>query len=188
YYIQKLIYESEPGILIPSLLFVPDGNASARPAVLYVNGRGKSASAGDAEQFVKAGFVVLAIDARGMGETQFSTPEQGSDFPRFFGDYNSAMKALLVGRTLVGMRARDISRGLHLLSTRPEVDRQRIYGFGRDGGTVPLLHAAVLDRRIQKLALEGMLVSYESVVASKIHRGVFEMVIPGVLKSYDLPD
>ncbi len=188
YGIEKLIYETEPGITVPALLFVPDTGASRKPAILYVHGRGKSAAAPDAAQLVAAGFVVLAIDQRGAGETAFSTPDLGSDFPRWFGDYASAMRALLIGRTLVGMRAADIVRAADLLAADPRVAADRIYGFGRDAGAVPLLHAAAFDPRIKKLALEGMLLSYESVVNNRIHRNVFENVIPGVLRHYDLPD
>ncbi len=188
YRIEKLTYESEPGILAPSLLFVPEGAGGPRPAVLYANGRGKSAGAADIERFVKAGLIVLAIDVRGTGETRFSNEEQGSDFPRFFGDYNSAMKALLVGKTLVGMRAEDIWRGVDLLSTQAGVDREKIYGVGHGGAAVPMLHAAVLDPRLKQVALDGVLTSYEAVTASKIHRGVFESVVPGALKAYDLPE
>ncbi|HYM09283.1 MAG TPA: acetylxylan esterase [Bryobacterales bacterium] len=188
YRIDKLTYESEPGILVPALLYVPEGAAGARPAILYVNSRGKSAGAADLEEWAKAGFVALAIDARGWGETRFSTDELGSDFPRFFGDYKDAMTALLVGRTLVGMRAEDVSRGLDVLEAQQGVDRERIYGFGKGAGAIVLLHTAAFDRRLKKLALEEMLVSYESVVDHKIHRDVFESVIRGVLKSYDLPD
>jgi len=191
YRIEKLIYESEPGILIPALLFAPEPAGGRAPAVLYVHGRGKSAAAGpggDLEQLVKAGLVVLALDLRGFGETQHAGTDQGSDFPRYFGDYGSAMKALLLGKPLLGMRMADIARGLDLLATRPEVDATRIYGFGRDVGAVALLHAAAVDPRLRRLALEGMLLSYESVAASQVHRGVFENVVPGVLRSYDLPD
>ena len=44
-----------------------------------------------------------------------------------------------------------------------------------------------MDQRIRKVAVERTLISYESVVDHKIHRNVFEDVIPGVLKVYDLP-
>jgi cephalosporin-C deacetylase-like acetyl esterase len=189
YRIEKLVYESEPGIRIPALLFVPQGSESRRPAVIYVDGRGKAAGAGvggDVEQLVQAGFVVLSIDLRGMGETQ--VPSDGDDFPRYFGDYESAMTALLVGKPLVGMRAFDIQRGLDVLAGRSDVDRERIYLFGKDKGAVPALYAAVLDDRIKKLALEGLLLSYQAVTSARIHRQVFEDVVVGALKSFDLPD
>jgi hypothetical protein len=154
-----------------------------------VHGRGKAADAGaggDVEQLVRAGHIVLSIDVRGMGETRQSG--DADDFFRYFGVYESAMTALLTGNPLVGMRALDIQRGVDLLSSRSDVDPQRISAFGKEKGAVPTLFAALLDTRIKKLALEGMLVSYQSVVRHKIHRGLFEDVIVGVLKSFDLPD
>ncbi|HET6961300.1 MAG TPA: hypothetical protein VFJ27_02340, partial [Terriglobia bacterium] len=81
-----------------------------------------------------------------------------------------------------------IQRGVDLLSVRSDVDPQRISAFGEEKGAVPTLFAALLDGRIKKLVLEGMLVSYESAIRHKIHRGLFEDVIVGVLKSFDLPD
>ncbi|HTG72330.1 MAG TPA: hypothetical protein VMB70_01095, partial [Terriglobia bacterium] len=110
------------------------------------------------------------------------------DFFRYFGIFESAMTALLTGNPLVGMRALDIQRGVDLLASRTDVDPQRISAVGKEKGTVPTLFAALLDTRIKKLALEGMLVSYQSAVHHKIHRGLFEDVIVGVLKSFDLPD
>ena len=56
YSIEKLIYESEPGILTPALLFVPRGEGR-HPAVIYVNGDGKAAGAGpggEVEQLVRS--------------------------------------------------------------------------------------------------------------------------------------
>ncbi len=189
YRIEKLIYESEPGIKVPALLFVPESSGARKPAVIYVHGRGKAAGAGaegDVEQLVQSGFVVLSVDLRGMGETRVAG--DNGDFSRYFGDYDSAMTGLLAGRPLVGMRALDVRRGIDLLVSRSDVDSQRVFAFGKDKGAVPTLYAAVVDSRIQRLALEGMLVSYHAVTAQRIHRQVFEDVIVAVLKSFDLPD
>jgi cephalosporin-C deacetylase-like acetyl esterase len=191
YRIEKSTYESEPGITIPSLLFIPENGENRKPAVLYVNAHGKAAesnSGGEIEQLVKGGFVVLAIDARGWSETG---PGENADESRawnaLFPNYSNAMTALLLGKTLVGMRAGDVARGVDLLAGRPEVDAEKIYAFGVDAGAIALLHEAILDARVKKLVLQGMLVSYESVVTHKIHRAIFDSVIPGVLKAYDLP-
>ncbi len=192
YRIEKLVYESEPGIIVPALLIVPEAAEGRRPAVIYVHEDGKKAGAdsgGEVEQLVKSGFVVLAIDTRGSGETRPpENEEQAHEQYRFFGHYDSAMTALLVGKTLVGMRANDISRGIDLLALRPEVDNEKIYGFGVGAGALSLLHEAVADERVKKVVFKGMLLSYEAVVTHRIHRGVFESVIPGVLKVYDLQD
>ncbi len=191
YRVEKLTYESEPGILIPALAFVPDGGPERKPAILYVDGNGKSAEGregGDIEWLVKTGHVVLAPDLRGLGETRQLTEDSGSDWPRYFGDYNSAMTSFLLDETLVGMRTVDVLRGLDLLTARDDVDSDRISGIGKRAGALPLLYAAVLDERIQRVAFEEILVSYRSVVEHRIHRQVLENIIPGVLKQFDLQD
>ena len=192
YRIAKLTYESEPGIIVPGLLFIPEGEKARKPAVIYVQEAVKSAGAepgGEIEQLIGKGFIVLSIDVRGKGETRpVPNDEQANDVYRLFGHFDSAMTAVLLGKTLVGMRAADVVRGVDLLAARPEVDPERIYGFGVGAGALVLLHVAVLDDRLQGLYLEKLLESYLSVVTHKMHRDVFESVVPGALKAYDVPD
>jgi cephalosporin-C deacetylase-like acetyl esterase len=183
--IEKVLYQSEPGTLIPALLYLPAG-AGAKPAVLLAAGEGKAASSREAESLAKAGLVVLSIDARGFGETRSAGDPNDRPWTRYFGDYNSAMTAILTGRTLLGFRTLDITRGVDLLAGRPEVNANKIYALGRGAAATAVLHAAVLDGRIRGTALENMLVSYQSVADYKIHLQVFEQVIPGVLQDYDL--
>ena len=47
-----------------------------------------------------------------------------------------AMTGIMMGRTVVAMRARDVQRGLDLLAARPDVDAQKLSGVGRysEGG------------------------------------------------------
>jgi cephalosporin-C deacetylase-like acetyl esterase len=188
YRIEKLTYESELGIIIPSLLLVPENGEGRKPGMLYVNSQGKANSEGEIEALVKSGVVVLAIDARGWGETTGDSSDEAKSWNALFPNYNPAMTAMLLGTSLVAMRAKDIARGLDLLANRPGVDAEKLYGMGVGAGTVPLLHAAVLDPRLKKIVLEGGLVSYDSVETYRIQRGIIENVIPGVLKAYDLPD
>ena len=115
YLIEKLVYETELGIIVPAVLFVPRTSESRKPAVVYVNNKGKSAGASDGtiDQLAKRRFVVLAMDMRGCGETRpRQNPDESDETCRYFGQYGSAMRAFLVGKTLVGPRARDISRGV----------------------------------------------------------------------------
>lgn len=188
YRIEKLTYQSEPGVHVPALLYVPDAPSGRKPALLFVDGDGKTAASKDLETIAKKGMVILAIDARGFGETRQAKDSNGSDWPRYFGDFETGMTALLMGKTLMGMRTADITRGIDVLAARAEVDPGRIYGLGRNAAAVPMLHAAVLDERIARLGLDNMLLSYEAVVTRRINRGVFEDVIQGVLRHYDLPD
>ena len=50
------------------------------------------------------------------------------------------------------------------------------------------LHEAVLDTRVSKVVVENTLASYKLILNQPVHRSVSEVVIPGVLKSYDTPD
>jgi cephalosporin-C deacetylase-like acetyl esterase len=186
YTIEKLVYESEPGIAVPAVLFTPK-QGGRKPAVIFVDGRGKSAARRELESLVDAGVVVLAPDLRGLGETR-AVMESGSNWSRMLGDYDSAMTAMLTGATLVGMRALDVLACVDILAARTDVDPARISAVGRGDAAIPVLHAAVLEPRIRKVALDGMLASYGMVVRRAVNRAVFEQVIPGVLKSYDIPE
>ena len=187
YRIEKLTYESEQGILIPAVLYIPETHGAKAPAILYAAGEGKQASSEAAELLVRKGYIVMAVDARGLGETRPALDEHDQFF-RYFGDHNNAESAILLGKTLVGMRAADIARGIDLLAARSDVDALNICGFGRGSAAIAMLHAAALDPRINKLVLEEMLVSYDAVVTHRIHLQMFEQIVPSALKFYDLPD
>jgi hypothetical protein len=188
YRIEKLVYVSEAGIEIPAALYVPAGGAEKRGAVVYADGRGKAAAAAEVESLVRQNLMVLSIDARGFGETRNVRDDNGSDWPRYFGDYDSAMTAMLTGSTLMGGRVRDISRAIDLLAARPDVDSARIFGAARGTAGPAMLHAAAIDSRLRGVAIERSLESYRSVVDHRLHRDIFEQIVPGVLRYYDLPD
>ena len=85
YTLEKLVYESEPGIPVPALLFVPNGGPARKPAILFADGKGKASGAPEAEQLAGNGYIVLVPDLRGFGETQ--PPLDRRDyFVRNFGD------------------------------------------------------------------------------------------------------
>src|SRR5215471_18659081 len=130
YRVEKLVYDSEPGISVPALLFVPGGGEPRKPAVVFADARGKAAAAAEAAQLAAKGYIVLAPDLRGFGETQ--PPLDRRDyFVKAFGDYENTLTALLIGKTLVGMRARDVTAGVDLLAARNDVDSSRISVVGR---------------------------------------------------------
>jgi cephalosporin-C deacetylase-like acetyl esterase len=183
---RKLVYQTEPGIWVPAVLFEPAGEGR-KPAVVVAHGRGKAASMEAVRKHLDTGRVVLSIDVRGVGETGPASRRSG-DWARYFGDYHSAMTAVLLGKPLVAMRAEDISAAAGYLAELPSVDASRIAVHGLETAGVAALIATTLDSRIASAVIEGGLVSYESVIRSRIHRNVFEQVIPGALRYFDLPD
>jgi cephalosporin-C deacetylase-like acetyl esterase len=190
YRIEKLTFESTPGIVIPALIFTPEGASGKRPPILYLHERGKADEAepgGEIEELVRAGAVVMAIDVRGTGETREELDRTDAFF-NYFGAFESAMTAMLVGKTLIGLRAQDVVRALDLLASRGHVEMQRLSAYGFGEAAPVLLHAGAFDDRIKSMVLKNMLASYESVATEKISRHVFENIAPGVLAKYDLPD
>jgi hypothetical protein len=51
-----------------------------------------------------------------------------------------------------------------------------------------MLYAAALDQRIGRLILDGMLLFYRTIIDQRVHRRIFENVVWGALRRYDLPD
>jgi cephalosporin-C deacetylase-like acetyl esterase len=187
YAIEKLAITNESSITVPALLFVPDGTAGKRRAVLYVHENGKAAEAkadAEIESLVRSGLLVLAIDLRGLGETR----EEADRIWNLFGTFDSAMTALLSGQTLVGLRAQDVVSAIDVLAARNDVEVESLSAYGKGVAAVVVLHAAALDERIKRVTLEEMLVSYGAVSTWKIHHQIFSDIVPGALAAYDLPE
>jgi pimeloyl-ACP methyl ester carboxylesterase len=153
---------------------------------------GKSAGFGgvapwDPQALVRTRHLVMAADLRGWGE---SAPRHAMR-PGSTGysvDYQSSMRALLVGKTLIGMQIDDLLCCFDYLLSRPDVDAKRISLFGKNEGGVVALLAAALEPRIEKVVSETAVFSYMAMVRSKFHERPFRLVVPGVLLDFDLPD
>src|SRR5262249_1651354 len=109
YRIRKLVYQTEPGILVPALLLVRAGG-ERDPLVLYAHGGGQAADAGPGgriEKRVLGGRRVLAPDLRGTGET--APAEKATGAAALFGaDVREAFLALHLDRPLLGQRVHDL--------------------------------------------------------------------------------
>jgi cephalosporin-C deacetylase-like acetyl esterase len=190
YEILRLAFTSEPGIYLPGLLFLPDVRDGKIPAVLFLPAGNKDRAAaigGDAESLCLTGKAVLVVETRGSGET---IPESGNrGVGSFIGpDYNTAYRTLWVGKTMVGMRVLDVIRAVDLLAERREIDPKSISGLARGRLGLVLLHAAAIDPRIRRVAVEGTLASWDDFVLNKYYRINLGDIVPGSLPIYDLVD
>jgi cephalosporin-C deacetylase-like acetyl esterase len=185
--LEKLTIESESGIILPALIYKPQGNGPF-PAVILANGRGKLAANDQAKKLVAEGKLVLSVDLRGIGETQPTTVNYDADWGRYFGDYDSAMTAMLTGKALVIQRAEDLARAVDVLTSRGDVDAARIEIYATEKAAVPALYTAAFDRRVQRTTLDQVLTSYDAVIRGRIHRQQWENAVVGALRHYDLPD
>jgi cephalosporin-C deacetylase-like acetyl esterase len=177
-----LLIETEPGIRIPALLQMPS-TSGKHPATIYVNSAGKGASSKEIEALVGSGQAVLAIDPRGWGE---SAPDQGSS--GYSGMWQLAQRAMLIGRPLSGMQVYDVLRAFDYLRSRPDIDPQRITVKGAGNGGILALYAGALEPSIAAVESTGAIASYMAIARAKKHSGVIDIVVPGVLHDFDLPD
>lgn len=186
YRIERMALRPAPGVTVPALVFVPSGGPARKPAVLYVHGSGKGTDAapgGDIEGLVRSGHVVLAPDPRGVGESRPASAGGGYDPV-----WQMLQRALLVDRTLVGMQAEDLFAAFRVLESRGDVDPGRVAVLGKGHGGVLALVLAALEPRIEKVAVEGTVLSYMEIVRARCHEGLTAAFVPGVLQDFDLPD
>ncbi len=171
---------------VPALLFLPDDRQGKVPAVLYVDGRGKATGAapgGPIEALVRQGRAVLAIDARGFGETTPTKPKR-----YWHNEYPISYLAIHLGRPLPGQRTEDVLAALEVLLAREEVEAGgvRLVGIGQAGPVA--LHAAALDGRFGEVVIERSIASWMDVVATPLCKRQLMGIVPGALARYDLPD
>ncbi|HXG10268.1 MAG TPA: alpha/beta fold hydrolase [Gemmataceae bacterium] len=189
YTITRQLFETEPGIRVPGLLFQPKGQEKKQlPLVLYLHGDGKAADAGvggPIERLVRAGQRVLALDLRGMGETAPGTPSAKG--PGYFGlDSKEAFLALHLNRPLLGQRVYDALAVLRHLGQGSPLDEVHVIGVGSAGPIA--LHVAALEPQVDRVTVERAVVSWSAVVHTPISRNQLTNVVPGALAVYDLPD
>jgi hypothetical protein len=174
YAVEMYALQGEDGYVVPTLLFVPH-NGNHFSAIVYVTPKGKAADAapgGRIEQLVKKGYIVAAPDVIGTGETS-----------------GSGGVAMLIGRSIAGIQAGDISRVVNFLKSRSDVDGSRIGGIGFENMGPVMLHAAALNNSINGIALVGSPLSYRSIVNSNFYNeGFAANAVAGALTAYDLPD
>jgi dienelactone hydrolase len=177
YRIEKVLFESLPGLHVTALLYVPDGPPDVkRPGVLVACGHspdGKSFRNYQeiSGQLAKRGYVVLSWDPVGQGErSQFWDAAQGrSRYNLVCGEHAVLGNlACLAGRSLVRYMVWDGMRALDYLLTRPEVDPTRVAVTGTSGGGFQSLYLGALDDRIGVVAPSCFVTSLPMRMANRI--------------------
>jgi cephalosporin-C deacetylase-like acetyl esterase len=142
YRVEKILYETLPGMQVPAHLYVPEGRDAPAPAVLFYPGHWwpDSKARPDFQAFcitmARLGFVVLTFDPFGQGERGVSARD------------HRRTEALLVGVAQQGFAAYETRCALEYLLSRPEVDPKRVGMTGASGGGYNTWITAALDDRI----------------------------------------
>ena len=146
YRIEKLYYESLPGLYVPANLYVPDSIKEPAPAILYVCGHARTQKVhyqAHPAKFAQLGFVCLIIETVQWGEVY---GEHWGCYARGWFNWYSR------GYTPAGVEVWNAMRGLDLLSERPEVNKERLGVTGISGGGAQSWFIAAADPRIKAVA------------------------------------
>jgi dienelactone hydrolase len=149
--VERLHFQSRPGLYVTANLYRPKQVAEPLPAVLYVCGHGQVKIDGisygnkvnyqhHGAWFARNGYVCLIIDSVQLGEIEgihHGTHREGMWW------WNSR------GYTAAGAEAWNCVRALDYLQSRPEVDGKRLGVTGRSGGGAYAWWIATIDERIQ---------------------------------------
>jgi hypothetical protein len=186
YVMEKYLIKGEGNYVVPYLLLIPSVPCTKALIYLHPSGKGAEASAGgEMEWFVKNGFTILAPDLIGVGE--MGPGVFHGDAYIAGGSHNLWYASMLIGRSIVGIRASDVVRLTTLLKKSGNI--REIYAVSIKEMAPVLLYAAAFDQDISRIALIEPYSSYLSIVRNRFYSSSFiPGVVPGALKAYDLPD
>jgi dienelactone hydrolase len=148
--LKKIVYETQPGVLVAALLYLPAKPAGPMPAVQVCHAHHRPKEQAELQDmgvnWARAGCAVLIPDLVGHGERR-EDPFGGRQ--GYYSRYHSAMQLHLVGQSLTGWMVWDLLRGHDVLLSLPGVDPERliIVGAVAGGGDLAAI-AAALDPRV----------------------------------------
>jgi hypothetical protein len=175
YRIEKLVFESLPGLHVTALVYVPDA-PGRKPAVLVACGHAPDGKAFKnyqeiSGQLARRGYVVLCWDPVGQGErSQFWDAARGrSRYNLVCGEHAILGNlACIAGTTLDRFMVWDGMRAVDYLLTRPDVDGARISITGTSGGGFQSAYIGALDERIAAVAPSCFITALPARMANRI--------------------
>src|SRR5215469_3991443 len=170
YLIEKVIFESLPGIFVTANLYRPN-QPGHYPGVLLQAGHtqeGKPEGQILAANLALKGFVVLAFDPIGQGEReqtygwQVDRPLAGWSVPEHL---QMGAQSILIGESVARYFIWDAKRALDYLAGRPEVNADRLGAVGCSGGGALTTFIGALDSRVKVVAPACYINSYRLLFA-----------------------
>ncbi len=163
YRLEKVVYESQPGIIVSANLYVPSSGKPPYPGVLFQMGHSPQGKAAVTYQkccqgLARLGYLVLAFDPMGQGE-RIAYPNQSGTDTRLGSideEHNvPGEQLLLLGDTASRFQVWDAIRSLDYLASHPLADADRLASTGQSGGGTLTMLLACLDERLSAVAVSS---------------------------------
>ncbi len=153
---REVVFDTEVDMSVPATVLVPVDATVDAPAILAIHGhgRGRADALEWVDEWLAAGFVVLAPDLRGFGER-----EEMSWDDKYWCDLN-AVSGQLFGVAPLTQNLWDLRRCLDVLAAMEEVDSERIGAAGFSYGATCTLFLAAIDPRVRAAVVSGFLSSW----------------------------
>lgn len=196
----RYVFESEKDCPVPCYLLIPKTGKEKYPVCVCVQGHSTGfhisigvkkheeddrslATSTFALDAVKNGFAALCIEQRGMGER--TTPHQRRGPALTCGCYHTAMTALILGRTLIGERVWDVSKGIDSLEYfKDKLDLDDISMIGNSGGGTATYYSACYDQRIKTAVPCCAVCTYRDSIGDMWHCSC--NYVPGSARYFDM--
>jgi len=165
----------ENGIVLPGVWIESPEKRAGGPVIIYLNDKGKSAMVAEktiVQALLEGGFRIFAVDLRGTGETSPGMEGKFWDF--------------LAGRPIFGQRVSDIRAIVQFLS-RSDNNGKEIYLWAKGVTAIYAALAATAADGVAAMVLEEPLLTFEQIVTTRVPAYRHEIILPGVLEQFDLP-
>ncbi len=149
YGIEKIVFQSRPGLYVTGNFYLPKGSSKPLPAILYLCGHSphplgaKSQYQDRAVWFASHGYACLVLDTLEFGEV--AGIHHGTHDLNMWHWFS-------LGYTPAGAEVWNAIRALDYLESRPEVDAGRIGLTGISGGGAITWYTAAIDERVAAAA------------------------------------
>jgi dienelactone hydrolase len=199
---RRFLFSAEAHADVPCHLLIPKTKRAPYPVVVCLQGHspGMHISLGRAKndseaasiaggrdfgvQAVREGYAALVLEQRCFGEREDRRPSERRSLHNRC--HHASMTALLLGRTMIGERTRDVSRAIDALAAFPEVDLERIACMGNSGGGTTTFYAACLDPRIRVVMPSCVVCTFKDSIGRIDH--CHDNYLPGALRYFEMGD
>jgi len=181
----SILYQSEPDVTVPALVYKPLEFKGKIPGILFLGGwvQSKWEYRSVTAELSSQGYIVLVPDCRFVGERKTYSSESEQ--------FNLVPIAQLLGKTFMGMNSWDNMRAIDYLQSREDTDKERIGVIGCCWGGMQAWTLAAIDERVKvAIAINGTS-TYEALIREFSSYGYHDCLgtyIPGLLKYGDIPD
>jgi dienelactone hydrolase len=204
---EKIAIQTQPGEYMPCWVLIPLSQEGVRPKpVIALHGHGTWGGAAIikspadplgaalnqqlnydyAGQLVRRGYIVFVPELRGFGQRLEAPEYQEGEAQWISSCYQVSVNALLLGKTLLGLRVYDVMRLIDYIHTRPEPSAGTLGCVGLSGGGMVTLFTTALDPRITCAVVSGYFNTFRDSIMAVRH--CLCNFVPGMAQAVEMVD